>query len=136
MMGKGDEGKMTQERHNYQDQYGNLHDQCKSHMFFHVSLTMKDGSTHDGIIEHVDRDHIDVLIGEDVYDDGHDGYGYGHDDGMRQFYPGFGPGFGYGPRRRFRRFRRRRFPIGALAALALLPYIAPGPFYQPYPYFY
>ena len=38
------------------------------------------------------------------------------------------------PRRRFRHFRRQAFPIGTLAALALLPYIAPPP-YPYYPYY-
>ena len=98
----------------------NLHDQCVKLKFYHVTLTMNDGSSFDGIIEDVDSSNITVLVGEDVLD-------RVNETVEDQRYYG---GYGYGrPRRRFRRFRRRTFPIATLAALALLPYIAPTPYY-------
>ena len=102
----------------------NLHDECKKRLYYHTTLTMKDGSSFDGIIENVDTDTITVLVGEDVTEQESE---YQLDQ-QRQKY-------GYGsPRRRFRRFRRRNFPLGNLVALALLPYIAPPP-YPYYPYY-
>lgn len=97
----------------------NMKDECKKHLYYHITLTMTDGNTFDGIIENVDEDMITMLVGEDVMEEESENpyneqrqYGYGR------------------PRRRFRRFRRRKFPFGTLAALALLPYIAPA--YYPY----
>ena len=113
-----------------------LHEKCKKHMYYHVILTMKDGSTLDGIIENVDVDRIIVLVGEDVMDqeredqsdDQRQYHGYGH--------PSYGHhGYGHhGYRRRFRRFRRKAYPLANLAALSLLqyPYVTPP---YPYPYY-
>nr|WP_245301636.1 small nuclear ribonucleoprotein [Virgibacillus natechei] len=104
-----------------------MYDECRKHMNYHVVLTMTDGSTIDGIIENVDMDSITVLAGEDVMEREIE-----NESDIRQYYGGFGR-----PRRRFRRFRRRNFPLATLAALALLPYIAPSPYpYYPYPYPY
>ena len=98
-----------------------MHDKCNQYMNFHVMFSMKDGSEWDGIIENVSRDQVSVLVGEDVSDQENEHLG------DRQYY---GP-----PRRRYRRFRRRTFPLASLAALALLPYFAPSPYYG-YPYSY
>ncbi|MBD8068165.1 hypothetical protein [Bacillus sp. PS06] len=99
------------------DSTRNLHDKCKTYMYHHALLTMNDGNTFDGIIEKVDNNNITVLVGEDVFD-------IEMDEVDARY------GFGYGPRRRFRRFGRRTFPLAALATLALLPYV-----YPPYPYY-
>lgn len=107
-----------------------VHDKCRRCMYYHVNLTMKDGSTLDGIIENVDPDRIIILVGEDIMDSGDDEK-FGN---QRQYY---NHGYGYGPRRRYRRFRRQAFPLASLAALSLLPYpyIAPPyPYYPYYPY--
>ncbi|MGY4690396.1 hypothetical protein [Salibacterium sp. K-3] len=105
------------------DHQGNMQEQCRQYMYHDVVLTFRDGSMADGIIEEVDSEKIQMLVGENVMADEEAG-------NNRQF----GYGYGYGPqRRRFRRFRRRQFPLGALAALALLPYISPYP-YGPYYY--
>ena len=101
-----------------------LHDECEKYLYYHATLTMADGNTFDGIIENVDQDRITVLVGEDVMD-GQSGSQF---DQQRQ-YQGYG-----NPRRRFRRFRRRNYPLSNLVALALLPYIAPPP-YPYYPYY-
>lgn len=79
---------------------------------------MKDGSVFDGIIESVDNDSITILVGEDVIDEEPEN----QNNQQRQF----------GRPRRYRRFRRRYFPLGALIALSLLQY----PYYsQPYYYY-
>ncbi|MFG6115670.1 small nuclear ribonucleoprotein [Halobacillus sp. MO56] len=123
---------MSTEGYEYQPQYEgtrNMHEQCKRHMEYHVIISMKDGSSFDGVIVDVGSDNVSVLVGEDVME-------RENEEEARQFYGGFGR-----PRRRFRRFRRRNFPIASLAALALLPYIAPYPYpypyypYSPYPYY-
>ncbi|WP_431803316.1 small nuclear ribonucleoprotein [Halobacillus andaensis] len=124
---------MNEDYNQYEDAR-NLHDQCKKYRYYHVTLSMKDGSSLDGIIEDVGMDRVTVLAGEDVMEQESENEGYN-----RQFYDGYGR-----PRRRFRRFRRRDFPFASLAALALLPYITPYPYpyypyypqpYYPYPYY-
>ncbi|MFC7063796.1 small nuclear ribonucleoprotein [Halobacillus seohaensis] len=120
---------MSMENYEYYNQHEdtrNLHDKCKKYMYYHVTMTMKDGSSFDGIIENVGMDKVSVLVGEDVMDR------ESEDEGdIRQYYGGYGR-----PRRRFRRFRRRDFPLASLAALALLPYVTPYPYYPYYPYPY
>ena len=120
---------MTLERTDYNRDLRSLHDECKRCLYYHTTLTMKDGNTFDGIIENVDDDKISILVGEDVMEQ-EDENQY---DQQRQYYS-------HGrPRRRFRRFRRRNFPLATLAALSLLPYpyIAqtPYPYYPYYPYY-
>lgn len=112
---------MNFERNDYYRDVTPIHDDCKKAMYYHIILKMKDGSTVDGIIENVDEDGIDMLVGEDVMEQDDEG----QYDEERQFY-----GYGHGrPRRRFRRFRRRRFPLASLLALSLLPYPHIPPFY-------
>ncbi|WP_374940967.1 hypothetical protein [Clostridium mucosae] len=91
-------------------------------MSFHVIITLTDGSTIDGIIEDVDRDRVIVLVGEDVMEPEDE-----NESNQQRQFPGVGRP------RRFRRFRRKGFPLGNLAALALLgyPYFVP-----PFPFFY
>lgn len=108
---------------NYRDSQF-LHDECMRCMNYHTILTMKDGSTVDGIIEGVEGDRIIVLVGEDMMEQECSD----QSNQQRQFH-------GHRPRRRFRRFRRHAFPLRTLAALSLLqyPYMAPPfPFYNPY----
>lgn len=118
---------MALEQNDYYKNLRNLEHQCKKYLYYHVTLTMTDGSSFDGIIENVDNDIITALIGEDIVED-ETGNNSDQQQQQRQYY-------GYGrPRRRFRHFRRQAFPLGTLAALALLPYIAPPP-YPYYPYY-
>ena len=95
----------------------NLQEECRKYASYHVILKMLDGSTVDGIIESVDNDRIIILVGEDVMEQEN------ANQGENQRQP-----FGYGPRRRFRRFRRRGFPVNTLAALTLLQYPYAYPF--------
>ncbi len=105
---------------------GSLHDKCRKCAYYHVKLTMTDGSAFDGIIENVDPDRIIVLVGEDVMERENEN----QTDGQRQYYNYHN----YGPRRRYRSFRRQAFPLATLAALSLLPY--PYITQPPYPYLY
>ena len=112
---------MSLERNEYYRNLQNLHDECKKYASYHVILKMADGSTVDGIIENVDNDRITILVGEDVMEQEND------NESNQQRQP-----FGHQRARRFRRFRRRSFPLGALIGLSLLqyPYVIP-----PFPYF-
>lgn len=92
----------------------NMYDECRRLMNYHVVFTMKDGRTFDGIIESVDQDNVVILVGEDVMDqEFEDQYN------QQRHYDRQG--------RRYRRFRRRAFPLGSLIALSLLAY----PFFAP-----
>jgi small nuclear ribonucleoprotein (snRNP)-like protein len=100
---------------------------CEKFKYYHVIVTLKDGSSVDGIIIEVKDDGITILISEDVSVD-EDGNA---DEDQRQY--GYG---GYG-RRRARRFRRSFLPLAGLTALALFPYASPYAYYYPtYPYTY
>ena len=115
---------MDFERNNCYGNLQELQDECNKHMYYHITITMTDGDTFDGIIENVDKDRITVLVGEDAPEPGYEN----QLDQKRQYY------HHGGPRRRFRRFRRKFFPLSSLATIALLPYIAPPP-YPYYPYY-
>ncbi|MDR3594404.1 hypothetical protein [Clostridium sp.] len=109
----------------------NLHDKCRKCLYYHVNLTMKDGSTFDGIIENVEPDRIIVLVGKDVIDRDDDNKKC---DQQRIYNQGY-----YRYPMRYRYFNRQAFPLGSLATLSLLsyPYIAPPyPYYNPYYPFY
>ncbi len=97
-------------------------DKCNRLLYYHVVLTLKDGSTVDGIIGRVDDDQVIVLVGEDVMED-ESRFGRPPGGGPR---PGGGGG-------RFRRFGPRGFPFASIAALSLLAYPF---FFRPYPYYY
>lgn len=100
----------------------NLYNDCKAMVNYHVILRMQDGREFDCIIESVEPESVNVLMGEDVIDR--------EDENNRQ------PQFN-NPRR-FRRFRRMNFPLATLLALSLLPYpyyAPPYPYAQPYPYY-
>lgn len=90
---------------------------CQRLMNFHVIAQMRDGSKFDGIIEGIDDDGVTMLVPEEIDAD------WENDQSNRQF--------GYG-RRRFRRFRRQRFPFINFA----FPFFIPYPYFYPqYPYF-
>jgi hypothetical protein len=116
---------MSLEREETYRDLQDLHDKCRQCMYYHINMTMTDGSTLDGIIETVDPDRIIVLVGEDVMEQENQEQ---QSEQQRQYY-----GYGHRPRRRYRRFRRQAFPLASLAALSLLPY----PYYvqPPYPYY-
>jgi len=112
---------MNLEKNDYYTGLQGVQDKCKDYMYYHIIITMTDGSKFDGIIENVDKDKITVLVGEDVMEKESEN----QSDEQRQ-YNNYNR-----PRRRFRRFRHRFFPLHELSEFALLPYITP----QPYPYY-
>ncbi|ELC8441117.1 hypothetical protein QYB59_000112 [Clostridium perfringens] len=112
---------MSLEVMDYYRDLQSLYDECKNCISYHIVMEMKDGTTFDGIIDEVDTDNVTVLVGEDVImDDPEDPMG-------RQR-----PPMGGRPRRRFRRFRRRKFPIRNINRFGLLGFPFIGP---PFPFF-
>lgn len=91
----------------YRDMHS-IKEQCKTYLSYHAVLIMNDGSTCDGIIEGVDEDKIIVLVGEDVIIDDNG------DTTSRQ------RPMGYNQPNRYRRFRRRGFPIDGVNRMELL----------------
>ena len=117
---------MDLERNDYDRELRTVHDECNKYLYYHIILTMTDGSKFDGIIVNVDKDGITVLVGEEVMEKKESEK---QSDRKRQYYD-------YDrPATRFRHFNRQVFPLGRLAELALLPYIAP-PAYPYYPYYH
>lgn len=102
-----------------------IYNDCKNCMSYHVVVEMKDGSIIDGIIDEVDPNNVVILVGEDLIEN------EPPNQMNRQ------QNWGYGPRRRFRRFRRNRFPLGNINKLSLLgyPYFVPPYPSVYYPYF-
>ena len=104
-----------------------IRQKCRSCLSYHATLMMDDGSTLDGIIEDIHGDNVTLLVGEDVMVD---------EDGSsmtRQRPMGFMPG-------RFRRFRRRGFPMHRINMIRPVRYpfiypIYPYPYPYPYPYY-
>ncbi|MDB8551355.1 hypothetical protein [Turicibacter sanguinis] len=113
---------MNLEKNSCQVESKQWHDECNRLLYYHVVLSLKDGSTVDGIIGRVDEDQVIVLVGEDVIED------------ESRFVRPLGGGGG-----RFRRFGPRGFPFASIAAISLLAYpffFPPYPYYYPYPYPY
>jgi hypothetical protein len=79
-------------------------DMCKQYHHHFIQLEGTDGNLYDGILDGTDKNNVYMLVPDGDMDD---------DDQMnRQFYPYGGyPHYGYGYPRRFRRFRRHRFPF-------------------------
>lgn len=95
-----------------------MYEQCKKHMHSYVLIETIEGARIDGIITGLDDEYVYMAVPIDAQtqmaeapqDGGHD---------YRQFgpYGWYGPGFGYGPPRRFSRVI---LPLAALATLGLL----------------
>lgn len=106
-----------------------IKEQCMSCLSYHTIFTMDDGSTLDGIIDGIQGDNIILLVGEEIIVDENG------NNMTRQRPMGFGPG-------RFRRFRRRGFPINRINRIRPIIYpfiypIYPYPYpYPPYPYYH
>lgn len=100
-----------------------IKEQCKCYLFYHVILTLDDGSNVDGIIEEINGDEVKILIGEDMMENTM--------NMSRQ--PGTGSN-------RYRRFRPRNYPVNRIGNVGLLPYppipIIPPIYPIPYPYPY
>lgn len=91
----------------------NIHDLCKKYQHYLVQFETTDGQVYDGIIDSVDHDGVNLLIPvgdmeREEQNENERQFGYG---GFPQY------GYGYGFPRRFRRFRRFRFPFFGLRRL-------------------
>ncbi|KGX88186.1 hypothetical protein [Pontibacillus litoralis] len=93
----------------HQDNKQQWKDYCHQHMYYMVIIEMNDGKQYEGIIEDMDDNHVYMLMPAGDEEEEMEGsqnrqFGYGY---------GYGPGwgYGYGYPRRFRRFRRYRFPF-------------------------
>lgn len=112
---------------------------CKRHLYRYVQICTVDGRTMEGFIEHVDRDHVYMLVPmeEEVREDGLDentendnrqypgygypGYGYPGYGYPGYGYPGYGyPGYGYPGYGYHRPLRRLIVPLIFLTALSVL----------------
>ncbi|MCL7746104.1 hypothetical protein [Halalkalibacter alkaliphilus] len=93
------------------DHLQQLHDLCQRYHHHLMQFETQDGQVHDGIIDGIDRNGVNMLMpaGDTDRDDETD-LRYG---GYGGYFPGggYGHGYGYGFPRRFRRFRRRHFPF-------------------------
>lgn len=78
-----------------------MYDMCKKYHHHFVQIEGTDGNVYDGIIDGLDKNHVYLLVPS--------GETEAQEDMNRQFNPYFGYGYGYP--RRFRRFRRHRFPF-------------------------
>ncbi|MDT8861069.1 hypothetical protein N0O92_12570 [Alkalihalobacillus sp. MEB130] len=91
----------------YQQQ---IHDLCQRYHHHLMQFETTDGQMHDGIIDGIDRNGVNMLVPV--------GDTEGQDMDQRYFggspYGGYGGYGGYGFPRRFRRFRRRHFPFFTL----------------------
>ncbi|WP_279401448.1 hypothetical protein [Piscibacillus salipiscarius] len=94
----------------------NMFDLCQKHHLYLVQVETVDGQTFEGIVDEFDEDGVTLLVpsGENERGDGFDDVGFGPGPGYGMGYgygPGFGSPYGYGYPRRFRRFRRYRYPF-------------------------
>lgn len=108
----GNPGYDMYDKHHVKEMY----DYCNKHKYDMIGMEMKDGNVYEGIIETIESDAVYLLIPigdlEDTDDDRQFGFGYDYGYGPGGGY-GYG-GYGYGYPRRFRRFRRYRFPFGGI----------------------
>jgi hypothetical protein len=113
----------------------NMHQLCKHHMYYHVTVRTQDGKQVEGIITDLDKKNVYMLVPQDMMpaDDGEqEGPQISQQGGQQS---GQGNQRQWYDRPRYRRFFRQIYPLAALAALSLFPYYPPYP-YPPYPYPY
>lgn len=100
----------------YDQHKQNLFNMCQKHHLYLIQVETTDGQLFEGIVDEFDEDGVTLIVpcGEDDRGDGYDDYGYGPGPAPGVGYgfgPGFGSPYGYGYPRRFRRFRRFRYPF-------------------------
>ncbi|WP_377891302.1 hypothetical protein [Alkalihalobacillus sp. R86527] len=96
---------------------GDMKKLCKKYNNYHANVRMSDGMEYEGIIMDSDSEHVSLLLPQEVEEE----------ETERQY--------GYG-RRRYRRYGRYFFPLAGIAALSLIPYYRPYPYYGYPPYGY
>lgn len=112
-----------------------FYSKCWEYIHQPVRVQTKEGLVYEGVIEHVDQNHVYLLIEDnhgtmnvrETQEKSRQFFGYGYGNPYYTYgYPGYGyggfagyPGYYYGYPRRFSRLV---LPLAALTALALLPY--------------
>lgn len=104
---------------NKDTQSKNIYELCKEHIHAYVLAEMTDGTKIDGIITGLDDEYVYFAVPID-----HAAQSFQETDlSNRQYWGGYGPGYGYPgygyPRRRFNRLI---IPLAAIAALSILPW--------------
>ncbi|WP_082235697.1 hypothetical protein [Halobacillus massiliensis] len=103
------------------------HKDINKYKSFHVTATMEDGTSFDGIITDINGDEITFLRGEDVTVDKQGNEAGGEE---RKYYP-----YGNGSWRS-RRFTKVVVPLAALTTVSHYPYSTPYyPYFPYYPYY-
>lgn len=147
---------MSNENENLQEQLRaeSMHQLCKQHMYYHVTIKTRDGQEVEGIITDLDKKNVYIMVPQNMMpaeeseqespqmsqqgqqtQQGQQSQ-QGGQRNQRQYYGR--------PRPYYRRFYRQIYPLAALAALSLYPYYPPYPYpyypyypyYPPYPYPY
>lgn len=107
----------NQPREEDRAKHKHMYEKCMEYTKYHVLVETKDGKKFDAIIMDVKKDKVELLVPEMMEPES---YGQMRDQGYRQ--------------PRFRRFGGLILPLAGLAALSLVPYYQPYPYY-PYPYY-
>lgn len=94
--------------------YQNIYETCKQHMHAYVLVETTDGLKTDGIITGLDEENLFLAV---PLSDSQESASQQPNQYYRD--PYYGPGYGYRPRRRFRRLV---IPLAFLAALSILPW--------------
>lgn len=104
-------------RHGSHAKEKEMYEMCKSYKMYHVLIETKDGEQFDAIIMDVKKDQVELLVPEMMEPESYSRMG-----GRNERQP------------RFRRFGGLLLPLAGIAALSLIPYYRPYPYY-PYPYY-
>ncbi|MDM5317641.1 hypothetical protein QUF49_16650 [Fictibacillus sp. b24] len=144
---------MSNENKDLQEQMRaeSMHQMCKQHMYYHVTIKTREGQEVEGIITDLDKKNVYIMVpqnmmpAEEVEQEspqmsqqqiGQQAQQAQQTQQSGQRYQRQSYGRPY-----YRRFYRQIYPLAALAALSLYPYYPPYPYpyypyYPPYPYPY
>jgi hypothetical protein len=123
-----------------------MHQMCKQHMYYHVTIKTRDGQEIEGIITDLDKKNVYMMVPQNMMPAEEEQESLQStqqspnpqqqsqqvqqrsQQNQRQWY-----GNPY-----YRRYYRQIFPLASLVALSLYPYYHPYPYpyYPPYPYPY
>ncbi|MGM0806338.1 MAG: hypothetical protein ACQET8_16450 [Bacillota bacterium] len=129
-----------------QNRADSMHQMCKQHMYYHVTIKTRDGQEIEGIITDLDKKNVYMMVPQNMMPVEEEQESpqptqqspnpqqqsqqvqQSSEQNQRQWY-----GNPY-----YRRYYRQIFPLASLAALSLYPYYPPYPYpyYLPYPYPY
>lgn len=145
-MGRSDNMSEDQLHSKNQNRADSMHQMCKQHMYYHVTIKTRDGQEIEGIITDLDKKNVYMMVPQNMMPVEEEQESpqptqqspnpqqqsqqvqQSSEQNQRQWY-----GNPY-----YRRYYRQIFPLASLAALSLYPYYPPYPYpyYPPYPYPY